>query len=825
MQSGSRSEQGAHSRPASVLSPTSEFPPSSVEEDPLLLAGAIDSIFNLSLDEHTFIVDTQSKFKIFCGELGEGQLECLCKPSANAETEVTEDTEEEEKNVFWITIIPKKPGKTTLMLRYAGNDILGSPFSVNFLSRAVSKKCHIINFSDCPPSTDEDKKLFCVSTKGAGKGKVTASARSLSTKKKVSVQTSLHSKNHYHLLLSMTEGYNYLFTVKFDGLDIDGSPYRVLLGNPSLCKAEGVGISKGWVGHKNEFSVKSINAGPGELSVFFEKDDTNEEESHIQPSVSKLNDFLYKVSYQCSVAGLYWVYVKWANTNIPGSPFRVMSILPLVASQFSFANAMPITHRKKRAEFQVDVDYIIEEDIKMVVFVSKGEEGEEKRNCEVNRTSNTSYVFSFITPELGDYSVNVLWDGEHIKGSPYQVTSIPPPSASEFSVKAVEGESSVLIVNITGPKHSFRYGDLSSSVRSSSGVVKEVPATIGPVSDEESTIHFTPPAAGEYQLSILYDSEHIHGSPFQLISTDGSQCYHKGKGLVSASVNQPNSFSVFTENAGHGELKVDIETEVDNEEDIRLIPDVVARSNTAYDVSYTPNFTGYYKIAVTWDIHDIPGSPFNVVCCDPTRYSMFNTERDYALGTPCKFGVREATMGPSYEELAVFSRNRDMNIHHGTVHRGDDGNYMCMVQPPVLGKHVVHVQCNGNDISGSPFKIQILPAPDAGKVIVSGSGTKDGLVGQKGMFDIDVANAGYGFINLKVRGPKSGFSVNLTNGGERHKILAEYNPAQAGKYFISVLWSGEHVTNSPFCIHVKEGSSPRPPRRTVAEPITLKSVG
>ena len=837
---GSHSEQDMRSRTASeqgilsgttsdMLSPTSEAPPSVLTEDPLLLAGAIDSIFNLGLDEHTFIVDSPSKFKIFCAELGEGQLECLSKPSTNAETEVTEDTEEEEENVFWITITPKKPGKTTLMLRYGGNDILGSPFNVNFLSQAIAKKCHIINSSDCPPITDEKKKLFCVSTKGAGKGKITASARSISTKKRVNVKTSLHSKNHYHIILSMTEGYNYLFTVKFDGLDIDGSPYRILLGNPSLCKAEGDGLSKGWVGLKNEFLVKSVDAGPGELSVFFEKDEISEEEEElhrIRPNISKINDFLYKVSYRCSIAGLYWVTVKWANTNIPGSPYRIKSIKPLVASQFSFANAVPITHREKRAEFQVDVDYIIEEDDKMVAFVTKEEEegeGEERRNCEVTRTSNTSYVISFITPELGDYSVSVQWAGEHIKGSPYRVSSIPPPAASEFSVKAVEGELSILIVNVTGPKYSFRYGDLSSSVQSNSGTSEEVQATISPVSDEESTVHFTPPAGGEYQLSILYDSDHIHGSPFQLISTDGSQCYHKGKGLVSAAVNQPNSFSVFTENAGHGDLKVDIETEVDNEGDIRLIPDVVTRNNTIYDVTYTPNFTGYYKISVTWDIHEIPGSPFNVVCCDPTRYTVFNMETNWALGTACKFGVREATMGPTYEELTVFARDKDRKIQHGMVNRGDDGNYMCVVEPPVLGKHVVHIQCNGHDITGSPFKIQIHPAPDPEKVIVSGSGVKDGLVGQKGMFDIDVTNAGYGFVNLKVRGPKSGFNVNLTNGGERHKILAEYNPAQAGKYFVSVLWSGEHVKNSPFCIHIREES--RPPRTAVTEPITLKSVG
>lgn len=757
------------------------------------------SIWGVNLDEQRFVVGTPSKFKLFCDELGEGELQALCKPTTHADIVVVEDASEDR--VYWVTVSPKKPGKSHLMLRFGGSDVLGSPFTVNFLPRGYAKKCMLLTASDCPHDVNDEEKTFCVSTKGAGKGKVTATAKSIADGSQVDAKVELHSKHHYHISFIPTVGLNYMLTVRFDDVDINGSPYTILLGSPAHCKAEGEALVKLWTGWENVFFVDAINAGPGDLDVSIEQDEGRDA---VKPRTTKIEDFKYKVTCVPSVPGVYWVTVKWNKTNIPGSPFKVTCRIPLDASQLTVVEPVAITHLGKRAEMVVEVDEPIVENDKLTAFVCNAD-GEKCDNGEVHRKSDRSYAFSIQPPQLGSYFVRVLWDEQDITGSPFKVTSIPPPSASDFTVRAVEGEMGILIVSVTGPDLSFRYGNFSVSVESATS--GKVQVQINSVSDVVNAVHFKPPAGGKYQLTILYDDKHIQGSPFNLVSTDASQCYHKGKGLSAARVNQPNNFTVFTENAGPGDLRVTIEAEIDNESDIFIIPDITPRDNTVYDISYTPNFTGHYRIAVFWDTNEIPGSPFHIICCDPARYSVSDAPKEAALGNPFKFGVKEATMGPSYEELVVFARDKDRTHHQGEISRGNDGNYLCMVKPPALGKYVIHVHCNGYDISGSPFKFRNMPAPVAKKVVVSGPGIEDGITGEKGAFEIDVSEAGHGFIGLKVQGPKSGFNTSLTDTKDNQKIKAEYNPTHSGKYYISVLWSGEHVPNSPFCINITENDS------------------
>ena len=779
-------------------------------------SGGGGDIFGLTLDEQRFVTGTPSKFKLICDDLGEGELKVLCKPSSHAEISVKED--ESEPKVYWVTVTPTKAGKCNLLMRYGGHDINGSPFPINVLARGNAKKCILISSSDCPQPENEVEKSFCVSTKGAGKGKITAIMKSIMNNKKVDVKVEQHSKNHYHLTFIPTEGLNYMLTVRFDDVDINGSPYKILLGNPTHCKAEGEGIDQPWSGRLNKFIVDSTNAGPGELSVLIEQEaedeESKEETLKVEPNITKVDDFQYEVLYKPSLPGVYWITVKWHDQNIGGSPFKSICKKPLEPSEFSVKDLVPATHAGKATEWVVVSERTIEESdkISVVVFDAEGDDETEKKEyvAEVSRNEDgRSYSATLPSLLLGKYSVFIVWDKQHIRGSPFNITAHPVPEIDQFSMEASENDKGDIVMNVSGPEFAFQLGQLTASLqREDQGSPEETPIDIAPSpNNRDCVVTFRPHEVGEYKLSVLYNDQHFKGSPFGLISTDASYCYHSGKGLVSAQVHQSNKFTVFTENAGPGDLKVEVEAEVDNEGDILLVPAVVPREDkTTYDVSYISNFTGHYKISVFWDIHHIPGSPFEVICCDPTRYSVINPPTEGILGQPTKIGVKESTMGPSYEKLSVYARGKDHKHHEGTVMKDDDGNYVCAVSPPELGKYVVHVQCNGYDITGSPFKIKNMPPPIADKVIVSGPGIKDGSIGQKGSFEIDVSQAGFGYIGLRVQGPKHGFTVQLTEskGEEGQKVMAEYNPTHAGQYLIGVLWAGVHVPESPFTVNIEE---------------------
>ena len=96
-----------------------------------------------------------------------------------------------------------------------------------------------------------------------------------------------------------------MLTVRFDDVDINGSPYKILLGNPTHCKAEGEGIDQPWSGRLNKFIVDSTNAGPGELSVLIEQEaedeESKEETLKVEPNITKVDDFQYEVLYKPSL--------------------------------------------------------------------------------------------------------------------------------------------------------------------------------------------------------------------------------------------------------------------------------------------------------------------------------------------------------------------------------------------------------------------------------------------------------------------------------------------------------------------------------------------
>ncbi len=788
-----------------------------------------ESFFSVNLNDQKFTVGTPCKFKVDCRELrGSGNFQVMCKPSAAAEISVTDTS---EPKLHSVEVMPKKPGKCELTVRQGAEDVPGSPFGLHILARGSADKCVLLETSDYPQSNG-DEKIFAVSTKGAGKGRLTAFIKSLSTDKEIPVTVELESK-HLHLLkFTPSEGLNYTLTIRFDEIDITGSPFKLLLGNPSLTTVEGSGLTKAWSGRNNSFYVFSDNSGPGELTVYIESEEEdlfNTKASKVEATVTQLEEFKHEVTYQPKNPGIYWVSVKWKHVHIPGSPYKAFCLKPLSPNQLSIADPAPFTHHEKPAKFLVVVDKTIHEDDKLTVAMYDSDNN--MVPGEVTRRNDTSYSMTLRPPKLGSYSVFVLWDKQHIIGSPFQIENVEPPKATELTIDNVREEDGTVTARINGPLLSFRYGQLMAYLtmyrsEEDSYLASDIHTDVETRSHSESLVKFTPDPKQKYQLNIWYDSEHIKGSPFALVSTDASQCRSSGMGLKQAQAHRSNKFTVFTENAGHGELQVNISGQVDEGDDdggsLDVTPEVTSLDNgKVHNVSYVAPKPGRYSISIQWDRQHIKGSPFEVMCCDPLRYKILSPPRETILTRPLKFGIRQASQPPSHEQLVAFARGRDGARHQGNITRGKDRDLICSVLSPELGLYLVQVQCNGFEIDGSPFKIKTLPSPVPANVAVSGPGlTDECLVGEKGTFNIDVTTAGYSFISLKVQGPQNGFRVDLNQDQDRKGVvIAEYNPAYPGTYSLNIFWDGKHVPNSPFTVHVKEAI-----QSTTPTAVTMESV-
>jgi len=85
------------------------------------------------------------------------------------------------------------------------------------------------------------------------------------------------------------------------------------------CTAVGSGLERPVLGRENSFKVDCSRGGNNVLFVGVYGPDTPCEEVHVRHEGNKE----YRVSYSLRDRGQYLIFVKWGEDHIPGSPFQV----------------------------------------------------------------------------------------------------------------------------------------------------------------------------------------------------------------------------------------------------------------------------------------------------------------------------------------------------------------------------------------------------------------------------------------------------------------------------------------------------------------------
>lgn len=118
----------------------------------------------------------------------------------------------------------------------------------------------------------------------------------------------------------------YRITILYDEVPISGSPFNINAKNvcePKNCKATGGGLISGVTGMLSEFIIETHDAGLGGLTLAIEG-----------PAETKLECIDNKngscsVQYLPTEPGDYEISIFFANTHIPGSPFKVTVTNPV----------------------------------------------------------------------------------------------------------------------------------------------------------------------------------------------------------------------------------------------------------------------------------------------------------------------------------------------------------------------------------------------------------------------------------------------------------------------------------------------------------------
>lgn len=477
-------------------------------------------IAGLHLEDENFRIDVPHRFKLHCGEVGEGILEINVKPPSAARISLMPLAS--GNNSYQCEILPKEVGNHEIRAQYNGKHIFGSPFNVQFESQGDASKCHLVESTISGQDTDQEVVDFVISTEGAGRGSLTASIEHTATKSQLPVTVTPNPDNGKlsNVQFSPKEEEEYVLSIKYDNQHIPGSPFKLMFGgdaaDASQCKAKGDGIEACIVDKEVSFVVNTLKPNQGELSVSIKG-----EKVTITPKLSPPGSAKTKVTYVSEKAGNLDLSVKWSNEEIADSPFRVVCYDPSDPSLLMVEKPPTDLLLGNPLKFKVKAALGSPTDGTLTVSCqsasNKSIQGDVERSDDGELYSCT--VNSF--PGTGKYLVHVRWNGAHVKNSPFKVKVLHPPNPSKvkaygpglengfigqegnFTVETEEGGAGTLAVRVHGPKGAFK-----------------INMRRHPDNDRTILVRYDPAHVGKYTVDITWSEKHIPGSPFEVNVAD-----------------------------------------------------------------------------------------------------------------------------------------------------------------------------------------------------------------------------------------------------------------------------------------------------------------
>ena len=455
----------------------------------------------------------------------------------------------------------------------------------------------------------------------------------------------------------------------------------------------------------------------------------------------------------------------------------------------------------------------------------------------------------------GKYTIEVLVNRHHIKGSPFTAHHAEPSTAlgcvckGRGVMKAVVGEKGHFTIDCSNGGT----GRLQIGIR---GPTSNISTEISQISDKVYEVNYTPTEAGPHKITALWGRNHIDKSPFTVYVIDPKKCVAHGTGLTEAIVNEPASFRVETKNAGQGNLIVKVTGQNSNS-----IPVTTHKgSQDDYTCSYIPPKEGLYSIEILWDDQPIT-SAYKVVATahvdaltiptheplDQVLISDFeasnaakciitgleNLSVSPMIDIPLEFGV-DATNGGN-GELHVTTDHpsgKDSSIVTVKEIEGQKGIYRITFIPTTTGEHIVDLLWGEEYIPGSPLvfnvvsssaitgehlypygePIEVSPECNAAKCVITGleNLSVSPMIDIPLEFGVDTTNGGNGELHVTTDHP-SGKDSSIVSvkeiEGQKGIYRITFIPTTTGEHIVDLLWGEEYIPGSPLVFNVVSSSA------------------
>ena len=613
-----------------------------------------------------------------------------------------------------------------LSIWYKDQLIPGAPFTIQCKQAPDASACRVLGGDETPNFVGGDNIMLTLDTSSAGDGELTVEASApggLSGRAYVAEPM----RGRKDILLPTVQSGVYRITCLWHGTVIPGFPKSFnVTENTALkvVKVTGDGLTKARALKEASFTVQAWDTGlirSGTLKVRIDG-----EQGQLNQNITELKGRgTYLVSYIAPASGTYQITVLSYGKHILGSPFALRVSMPPQAQLCTaigscLDNESPVP--QSAAEFSVNT--------------SEGGCGELEIRCQAPGGSNVPAFQSVHSPglykikvpaqESGRYTLDVLWSGDHIPGSPFfmniagqSATSAGPAGAmvnvsgSALTKAYVSTPAAFTIEAVPGV--SVSRDDLAVEVEGTKKQRAEV--NIRQSSPSTFSVFYVPPTVGAYLVSILYQGQHVHNSPFKV---SVFQRPRPDKVVISGqhvdgqkycAAGQQLPFMVATKNAGYGKLAVTATSPSGNP--VPAYTAVSAEDKTLYMVKVDTAEAGKYRIRVKWNDVEVPRSPLKLRIYPPPDASKVvvggpGISSILPIGEPTHIDIDATEAG--FGQLTVHLRGPSASTIPSKVEKNPDNPRQVVARytPQHAGEYLIRIKWSGVSVPHSPFTVNAI---------------------------------------------------------------------------------------------------------------------
>uniref|UniRef100_A0A2K6R5C1 Filamin A n=1 Tax=Rhinopithecus roxellana TaxID=61622 RepID=A0A2K6R5C1_RHIRO len=790
-------------------------------------------------------------FTVDCAEAGQGDVSIgiKCAPGVvgPAEADIDFDIIRNDNDTFTVKYTPRGAGSYTIMVLFADQATPTSPIRVKVEPSHDASKVKAEGPGLSRTGVELGKPThFTVNAKAAGKGKLDVQFSGLTKGDAVrDVDIIDHHDNTYTVKYTPVQQEGpYEVEVTYDGVPVPGSPFPVEAvaptkpskvtgvwealrveptvfsegpeGTPSSpdlggrwrvrqevwgqghsmalapdpffpqVKAFGPGLQGGSAGSPARFTIDTKGAGTGGLGL------TVEGPCEAQLECLDNGDGTCSVSYVPTEPGDYNINILFADTHIPGSPFKAHVVPCFDASKVKCSG--PGLERATAGEvgqFQVDCSSAGSAELTIEICSEAGLPAE----VYIQDHGDGTHTITYIPLCPGAYTVTIKYGGQPVPNFPSKLQVEPAVDTSGiqcygpgidgqgvFREATTEFSVDARALTQTGGPH------VKARVANPSGNLTET--YVQDRGDGTYKVEYTPyeegaTALGGRDLRWQHPKWHHQQPP--------------GAWVASRPGNPRNDrLSVWTRGAGTGGLGLAVE----GPSEAKM--SCMDNKDGSCSVEYIPYEAGTYSLNVTYGGHQVPGSPFKVPVHDVTDASKVKCS-----GPGLSPGVVRANLPQSFQvdtsKAGVAPLQVKVQGPKGLVEPVDvvdnaDGTQTVNYVPSREGPYSISVLYGDEEVPRSPFKVKVLPTHDASKVKASGPGLNTtGVPASLPVeFTIDAKDAGEGLLAVQITDPEGKPKKTHIQDNHDGTYTVAYVPDVTGRYTILIKYGGDEIPFSPY---------------------------